>query len=269
MAASMLPRVTVLHKLSSSLRTLPSSTLPQPLSPWRFAKSGIGKRCQPASNPRHYSSLATPADRKEQTISRRQDNDLETQSRLGKLKIELVDSTKLSDAEWLLYDGPKRTVTMAQHNKIFRDVFESASWVPSVNLVVEYGEGGHVHRGNILQVTQTAAAPRVHFDAEPNSSWTLALVSPDGHVGAESNIDVHWMVANINGGDVSSGDTVIGYKSPAPVKGTGFYRYVFCLFKQPAPVTPDDVKLKSPSQMLEDFTASGLSFFQAKSSDAN
>ena len=39
---------------------------------------------------------------------------------------------------------------------------------------------------------------------------------------------------NIPNGDVKEGEVVSGYLPPCPVKGTGFHRFVFCLFNQNA-----------------------------------
>lgn len=38
--------------------------------------------------------------------------------------------------------------------------------------------------------------------------------------------------ANIKGGDIKSGETIIDYMQPIPARGTGMHRMVFILFKQ-------------------------------------
>ena len=43
----------------------------------------------------------------------------------------------------------------------------------------------------------------------------------------------HWLVTNIAGSDVSTGDVMSEYVGAGPPKDTGLHRYVFLLFKQP------------------------------------
>jgi len=38
--------------------------------------------------------------------------------------------------------------------------------------------------------------------------------------------------ANIKGSDVASGQTIVDYMQPIPVRGTGYHRMIFLLFKQ-------------------------------------
>ncbi len=42
----------------------------------------------------------------------------------------------------------------------------------------------------------------------------------------------HWLTMNINGTDVSAGDTIFNYRGSGPPVTTGYHRYVFLLFKQ-------------------------------------
>lgn len=42
----------------------------------------------------------------------------------------------------------------------------------------------------------------------------------------------HWLIMNINGTNLTSGDTVFSYIGSGPPVTTGFHRYVFLLFKQ-------------------------------------
>ena len=62
------------------------------------------------------------------------------------------------------------------------------------------------------------------------------MVSPDGAVGDRPSVAPHWLVTNIKGGDLQTGDTLTEYSAPAPADGTGFHRFVFCLLKQNWPV---------------------------------
>lgn len=43
----------------------------------------------------------------------------------------------------------------------------------------------------------------------------------------------HWLVVNIPGNDLASGETKWQYIGSGPPSGSGFHRYIFLLFKQP------------------------------------
>lgn len=42
----------------------------------------------------------------------------------------------------------------------------------------------------------------------------------------------HWLVVNIQGKNISSGDTICEYIGSGPPKGIGTHRYIFLVFKQ-------------------------------------
>lgn len=86
--------------------------------------------------------------------------------------------------------------------------------------------------GNIIKPREAKSAPSVEFQSDPDSLWTLALTTPDGHFTDESKEYLHWMVANIKGSDISSGEELCNYLQPFPPFGTGYFRYIFVLYKQ-------------------------------------
>lgn len=43
----------------------------------------------------------------------------------------------------------------------------------------------------------------------------------------------HWLVTNIPGMDVASGDTLTEFVGSGPPMGTGLHRYVFLVYEQP------------------------------------
>jgi hypothetical protein len=45
---------------------------------------------------------------------------------------------------------------------------------------------------------------------------------------------LHWMVGNIRGSDLATGDLLCEYLQPFPPSGTGYHRYAFVLYKQEA-----------------------------------
>jgi phosphatidylethanolamine-binding protein (PEBP) family uncharacterized protein len=68
---------------------------------------------------------------------------------------------------------------------------------------------------------------RVHPDPQPCFCKYLNHVQ-------EGEEYLHWMVGNIRGSDLSTGDLLCEYLQPFPPSGTGYHRYAFVLYKQEA-----------------------------------
>lgn len=81
---------------------------------------------------------------------------------------------------------------------------------------------------------QAHAEPKVEIEgAAPADLYTLIASDPDAP-DPDNPIRreyLHWIVTNIGGNNVASGNPVTSYMGPAPPIGT--HRYVFALFKQP------------------------------------
>lgn len=71
----------------------------------------------------------------------------------------------------------------------------------------------------------------MHWPVESNLTtyYTLMMVDPDVPLLSEIN---HWLVGNIVGNDLATGETIAEYTGPMPPIGTGIHRYVFMTFKQ-------------------------------------
>lgn len=86
---------------------------------------------------------------------------------------------------------------------------------------------------------------------EKDTLWSLVLTNPDGHHNDSEQEYVHWFMyysisiqiqnfvqlitdfsSNIPNGDLSKGETIVPYIQPFPVKGTGYHRHIFVLYKQ-------------------------------------
>ena len=88
-------------------------------------------------------------------------------------------------------------------------------------------------RGNVIKPKEATTEPYVHYECPENDFlWTLLLTNPDGHFTDNSSEYLHWMVSNIKGNDVSTGQVIAPYLQPFPAFGTGYHRHVFVLFKQ-------------------------------------
>ncbi|TRY87619.1 hypothetical protein DNTS_026652, partial [Danionella cerebrum] len=182
-------------------------------------------------------------------------------------------------AEWEKTSGPYQIRRLAQHYGIFAHLFPMAYFLPRVMIRVMYGEDSSavVHYGNHLTPSQAAQPPQVHYEAEENSLWTLLLTCPDEHLENEEQEYLHWLVGNIPGSAISSGEQICPYISPFPVRGTGFHRFVFILFKQEHPVDfsaelrPDPCLKQRTFRTLDFYrkhqdsiTPAGLAFFQSQ-----
>ncbi|KAK2866635.1 hypothetical protein Q7C36_002691 [Tachysurus vachellii] len=186
--------------------------------------------------------------------------ELERATRLRTFRIPL-DEVK---QEWEKTNGPYHIQRLAEHYGIYRDLFPMAYFVPRVMLRVAYGDDSNamVHYGNHLSPSQASSAPHVSFEAEENSLWTLLLTSPDEHLQDGEREYVHWLVGNIPGSAVLSGEEISHYVPPFPAKGTGYHRYILILFKQTDFVDfSSDVRPK-PCYSLQQLSFRTLDFYR-------
>jgi len=84
--------------------------------------------------------------------------------------------------------------------------------------------------------------------------------------------------SNIPNGDVTKGDIIVPYLQPIPIKGTGYHRYIFVLYKQDKKIDFSKIQLSDKKDLenrsfytfdfykehQDSITPAGLSFFQAK-----
>ncbi|KAM5136076.1 large ribosomal subunit protein mL38 [Mantella aurantiaca] len=205
--------------------------------------------------------------------------ELEKAARHRTLQIPLDDVR----AEWERTSGPHHIQRAAEHYGVYKDLFGEATFVPRVTLQVQYSAEHNtvmpVYYGNVVSPSEAAAAPEVTFNAQEDSLWTLLLTNPDGHLRDTDSEYVHWLVGNIVGNRVASGDEICHYFPPFPARGTGYHRYVFVLFKQEERIDYTQETRPNPCHSLklrtfktldfyrkyqEKMTPGGLAFFQCK-----
>ncbi|XP_040288977.1 39S ribosomal protein L38, mitochondrial [Bufo bufo] len=209
--------------------------------------------------------------------------ELEKASRQRSLLIPL-DEVR---AEWERTSGPSHIQRVAEHYGVYQDLFGEATFVPRVTLRVQYNTEEDavmpVYYGNVVTPKEAAATPEVSFKAEEGSLWTLLLTNPDGHLRETDSEYVHWLVGNIPGNAVFSGEELCHYFPAFPAKGTGSHRYIFILFKQEQRIDFKDELRPNPCHSLKlrtfktlDFyrkyedkmTPAGLAFFQCAWDDS-
>ncbi|XP_052426139.1 39S ribosomal protein L38, mitochondrial [Carassius gibelio] len=199
-------------------------------------------------------------ERKKVMLENKKNPEMERDNRLRTFRIPL-DRVK---TQWEQTNGPYHIKRLAEHYGVYKDLFPMAYFVPRVMLRVLYGEDSSaaVHYGNHLTPSQAARAPQVHFEAEETSLWTLLLTSPDEHLLDGEQEYLHWLVGNIPGNSVSSGQELSHYISPFPARGTGFQRYIYILFKQEHPVDFSSDLRSSPCYCLKERTFRTLDFYR-------
>ncbi|XP_069813463.1 large ribosomal subunit protein mL38 [Dendropsophus ebraccatus] len=220
---------------------------------------------------------------KEVLKANHQNPELEKASRHRTLRIPL-DEVR---ADWERTWGPNHIQRVAEHYGVYKDLFGEATFVPRVMLRIQYNAAEDsvmpVYYGNVITPTEAAAPPEVSFEAEEGSLWTLLLTNADGHLRDTDSEYVHWLVGNIPGNQVLSGEEVCHYFPAFPAKGTGYHRYIFLLFKQEQRINFRDELRPDPCHSLKlrtfktlDFyrkyedkiTPAGLAFFQCAWDDS-
>ncbi|KAJ8934940.1 hypothetical protein NQ314_013099, partial [Rhamnusium bicolor] len=88
--------------------------------------------------------------------------------------------------------------------------------------------------GGELTPTQVKDEPKVKWDADPEKYYVLLMVDPDAPsrenpIYREIN---HWLVVNVKGSDISTGEVITDYRGSGPPKGSGLHRYIFFIFEQ-------------------------------------
>lgn len=102
---------------------------------------------------------------------------------------------------------------------------------------------GAIATGNELAPSQIRRQPVVAFKTGANKLYTLIMIDPDAPSRAEPMYRefVHWVVVNMHGCDVTSGETVAPYFGAAPPYNSGFHRYYIFLYEQPSPLSTTEV----------------------------
>ncbi|CAH0702413.1 unnamed protein product [Spodoptera exigua] len=204
------------------------------------------------------------------------DKNLEQLARNHTLEIDLNEAKK----EWLNTLGPQHKKQIADHYGIFEHLYGEGYFIPYLNLEVLYdlknGSYLPVYTGNDIKPAEALEYPIVNYESDPDSLWTLALTSLDGHLTEGDKEYVHWLVANIPGNSIEKGDTIVEYLQPIPLKGTGYHRYAYVLYKQDGNINYDVTKVTATSPLedrtfvtrewyqkyQDNITPAGLAFFQ-------
>ncbi|XP_014241418.1 39S ribosomal protein L38, mitochondrial [Cimex lectularius] len=191
----------------------------------------------------------------------RQNAELKELARDNKLIISLDEVEK----EWEKTVAPVQIKSIAEHYAIYEHLFGDAYFYPVVPLSVNFpfkDAYAPVYRGNIIKPIKTMTPPEVSFESKSDSLWTLVLTCPDGHFKSENLEYVHWFVGNIPGNDIGKGEVVHSYIQALPLKGLGYLRYIFLLYKQDKKIDFSDIKTTKFSGDIDERSFSTLEFYK-------
>lgn len=87
--------------------------------------------------------------------------------------------------------------------------------------------------------------PRIS-EIPSDGCYALIVTDPDAPPKQPGKSYLHWLVVNIQMGDLESGRQIVSYQKPTPPPGTGRHRYLFQLYEQPCGLT---VGLNAPQSL--------------------
>ncbi|KAJ8713090.1 hypothetical protein PYW08_008394 [Mythimna loreyi] len=158
------------------------------------------------------------------------------------------------------YESAQEVSSLAYYdNEVIPDVI---SVVPAEYLTVLYRSGAEVEEGNKVTPTQAKDIPDLAWLAPRDKFYTVILVDPDAPSRASptSRFWLHWLVGNIPGAHVRSGETIAEYIGAGPSENSGLHRYVFLVYEQPGELRFDEPRLTDRSAVnraqfsINDFT---------------
>ena len=91
--------------------------------------------------------------------------------------------------------------------------------------------------GNLLLPSQIVEQPKISYELdenERNNFYTLVFIDLDAPSRAEPIYAqvLHWLIVNIPGSEIESGEIKFEYLSTGPPKDSGLHRFGIFVFKQ-------------------------------------
>ncbi|KAK6185416.1 hypothetical protein SNE40_007658 [Patella caerulea] len=185
----------------------------------------------------------------------------EKNSRLKKLEVNLEEVRQ----SWVEEQMPNHSYVLAEHYGIYKDLFDHCFFYPKLFMDIEYDVDEEfvmpLYLGNRITPTEAQNPPHIKYNCDPNTWWTLVMSSPDGHLEKNDAECLHWMIGNISGSDVSTGEVLCDYLPPFPPRGTGLLRYVFVLYEQTGQIDYSSMKKTANCISLSERTFSTVDFY--------
>ncbi|XP_013100098.1 protein D3 [Stomoxys calcitrans] len=129
-----------------------------------------------------------------------------------------------------------------KHLEVIPDVLDEG---PKHFLKITYDNGILADKGVELTPTQVKNQPKIEWQAEAGTYYTLIMTDPDAPSRKEPTMREwhHWLVGNIPGDQLNKGEVLTEYVGSGAPKDTGLHRYTFLLFKQPKKLEFDEKRL--------------------------
>lgn len=107
-----------------------------------------------------------------------------------------------------------------------RIVPEIIEEIPPKQIQIMYLPPNELKLGQLLTPLEVKCAPKISFEASPDQFYTLLMTDPDAPSKKYPFLGPinHWLVANMKGGDFSTGEVIIEYVGAGPPKYTGLHR---------------------------------------------
>ncbi|XP_046663378.1 uncharacterized protein LOC124356237 [Homalodisca vitripennis] len=106
----------------------------------------------------------------------------------------------------------------------------------------------HADQGNVLSPLYVKKEPVVNYTADPADLYLLVMLDPDFSTQDKDKQFLHWLVSNIPGSNVTSGDVLVRYLRPWPARDSGTHRYFFFIYKQLGELTRKEIQLDTLKQ---------------------
>ncbi|XP_044266932.1 protein D2-like [Tribolium madens] len=116
--------------------------------------------------------------------------------------------------------------------------------IPSSQITIIYPKKT-VDLGQEFAPQDVRDEPQVQWEADPEKYYTLVMTDPDAPSRRCPFVAevLHWLVGNIKGCDMSTGEVIAEYRGAGPPRGTGWHRYLFMIYEHAQPVTFDEVRM--------------------------
>ncbi|XP_050298312.1 protein D3-like [Anthonomus grandis grandis] len=133
-----------------------------------------------------------------------------------------------------------------EKEKVVPEVIDKA---PSEVAEVVFPSGAKAEMGKVLTPTLVKDQPKVKWNADPNSLYTVCMTDPDAPSRSDPKFREwhHWLVGNVPGDDISKGEALSEYVGAGPPKGSGLHRYVILVYKQKKKLTFDEPRIPKTS----------------------
>ncbi|XP_078410146.1 phosphatidylethanolamine-binding protein 1 [Cetorhinus maximus] len=122
---------------------------------------------------------------------------------------------------------------------------------PGQPLNVSYGTVEIDELGKVLTPTQVQDRPvSINWSGcDPDKLYTLILTDPDAPSRKAPKFREwhHFIVINMKGNNIKSGEIQSDYVGSGPPKGTGLHRYVWLVYEQSQPLKCDEQRLTNRS----------------------